>query len=294
VLSVAVVAFLVAALGLGAGTWLLLPQDVDARLSGTSVGTGRRVNAVGAVLTRFDDPLGRWLEGRMGPGRVAKVEQRLIAAGVLGRQAVHDHLGRRATYLAAATAFGVIALLAGNFLVLPLAVTAVWLLGEGALNGAVRRRSNRIETELPDFLDVVAVMLSAGLGFREALRRVADAMPGPVAEEIDYVLRQLDLGVPRREAFTDLRGRNRSEAFDSFVAALLQAEELGSPLSDAMIALAEDIRRAAAQSARRRAAQTAPRVSLVLTLVIVPASLALLVSGLVFGSEIDFGEIFQP
>jgi len=43
---------------------------------------------------------------------------------------------------------------------------------------------------------------------------------------------------------------------------------------------------------RRKAAQVAPRVTLVTTVVLVPATLIMLLVGLILGSGIDFGALF--
>lgn len=292
-LPVALLAFLTSSVSFLMGVRKLLWPSVDPRLETPVEGSGRRSAGLRVYVTRMDRVLGAMLQRRMGPRRVANVQRRLVAAGHHGRKAVDDHLGRRATYLATAFVVGLLSAASGAIVVLPMAVIGVWLVSDGSLTRAARKRGQEIQSQLPDFLDVTAVMLSAGLSFREALRRVADAMPGPVADEIDFVLRELDLGVPLRQALRELRERNQSEAFDKFVTALGQAEELGAPLSDAIISLATDTRRDAAQAARRRAARTTPRVSLVLTLIFVPATAALLVAALFFGSEVDLGEIFS-
>ena len=93
---------------------------------------------------------------------------------------------------------------------------------------------------------------------------------GPAGEEILTALRQMDLGASRRDAFLALRARNESEALSTFIGAQLQAEELGVPLSEALNDIAIDMRRSAAQNARRRAARAAPRISLIVTTLIVP------------------------
>ena len=103
-------------------------------------------------------------------------------------------------------------------------------------------------------------------------------------------LRQLDLGATRREAFESLRDRNNSPTLDGFVAAQLQAEELGVPLADALASIAEDTRRAAAQTARRRAQRAAPRISLIGAVVLLPATMILIVVGMVIGSGIHLGQ----
>jgi tight adherence protein C len=79
----------------------------------------------------------------------------------------------------------------------------------------------------------------------------------------------------------------------SFVSAFLQAEELGAPLADTLNQIALDMRRESAQRIRRQAAQTVPRVTLVTSLVLVPAALILVLVGLVVGLDLNFGDLFK-
>jgi tight adherence protein C len=151
------------------------------------------------------------------------------------------------------------------------------------------RRQRQIERELPDFLDILAVTVTAGLGFRQAMERVGETLAGPLAEEIRRTLRRMDVGVRRRQAFVELRERNpRSKTMGLFVTAILQAEELGAPLADTLNQLARDMRREFSQQARRRAARAAPRVSLIITMIIMPGIVALIVTAQFIGRGIGF------
>ena len=102
-------------------------------------------------------------------------------------------------------------------------------------------------------------------------------------------LRQMELGASRRAAFEALRDRNASEQLQSFVAAQLQAEELGVPLSEALNDIATDMRRAAHQAARRRAARATPRVSLIVTSLILPGTMILIAVAIFLGSGLQDG-----
>ena len=148
-------------------------------------------------------------------------------------------------------------------------------------------RQERIERDLPDFLDILAVTVRAGLGYRAALGRVAEALGGPIAEEMLTALRQMELGASRRQAFLALRERSESESLATFIAAQLQAEELGVPLSKALNDIAEDMRRSAHQNARRRASRAAPRVSLIVTTMIVPGAMILILVSILLGSDLS-------
>jgi len=134
--------------------------------------------------------------------------------------------------------------------------------------------------------------VAAGVGFRSALGRVAEALEGPLSEELMTALRQMELGMSRRQALEGIKDRNTSESLNQFVTALLQAEELGVPLADALGHLAEDMRRSFYQSARRRAAKAAPRVSLIVSTVIVPGAIILIIASVIAGTDVDFGNLF--
>ena len=94
-----------------------------------------------------------------------------------------------------------------------------------------------------------------------------------------------------RTAFDRLPRRNDSAALDQFVVALLQAEELGTPLTEALDQIAVEMRRATAQRARQQASRTSPRVALVVTMVMVPGALVLLVVSLLLSSGVDLGKL---
>lgn len=170
-----------------------------------------------------------------------------------------------------------------------LCLIAPFILPLARLSRQRRTRREAIDRDLPDFLDVLAVTVSAGVGFRPALRRVSERFGGALADEMTLALSQVQHGASLRDAFVDLRDRSDSEALAQFVTAFLQSDELGAPLVEALNQIAIDQRRDHAQRMRRQAARVAPRVALVTTLVLVPATLILLLVGLVLGSGIDFG-----
>src|SRR5437879_3003761 len=90
-------------------------------------------------------------------------------------------------------------------------------------------------TPTANAIDVLAVVVSAGLGFRQALELVNSVYKGPWSDEIRIALRQMDVGVSRRDAFDQLRKRNRSDQVGQFVTALQQGEELGTPIARTLL-----------------------------------------------------------
>lgn len=247
-------------------------------------------------ITRSGGPLGalgrrlaRPLADAMGPARLSKLNRRIELAGRPDGMTAQSFLERKARLLAIFGAGAVFLAFRGQLVIAIIVVAAAWVLPDLTLRSAIKARQARIDTDLPDFLDVLAVTVSAGLSFRAALERVASRYAGPLADEVIHTLRELDVGVARRAAFQHLRDRNDSEALEQFVVALLQAEELGSPLTEALDQIALEMRRSSAQRARQNAARTSPRVALVVTLVMVPGALVLLVASVVLSANVDFG-----
>lgn len=240
------------------------------------------------------------LGARLGPVLLARISERgrtaivrrIDLAGRPGGLNIERYAELKAAMLALAVALAVLLLLAGSWLSSLLVIALGWIVVDIWLRRKGRHRQERLERDLPDFIDILSITVRAGTGYRAALERVSSSLSGPPAEEIKFTLRQMDLGARRREAFEALRQRNNSRTLDNFVGAQLQAEELGVPLADALANIAADTRRAAAQAARRRAQRAAPRVTLIGTSVLLPATMLLIVAGLFFGSGISTSHFF--
>ncbi|MFD5253774.1 DUF5936 domain-containing protein [Streptomyces bobili] len=290
---------LLLALVMGLGVWgafagvrmyraeVKLPTDLALALE---IGA-TRTSAVGSLIDRLGMRYAPAVLRLMGPKQVAKYRRRIDLAGNPGGLTIDRYAARRAVYGAIGAVGGLAALLQGSFFLalLMIAFGAFW--SEVGIWSAIRVRKDAIERTLPDFLDVLAVVVSAGLGFRQALDRVASKYEGPWADEIRITLRQMDLGLSRREAFAELRRRNDSEQVAMFVTALQQGEELGAPIVDTLVAIARDMRRTDAQNARRKAARAVPKATLMITTFMVPATMLLLGAGMLLGSGTDFSSI---
>lgn len=220
-----------------------------------------------------------------GPARLRGLEETIRRAGRPEGLTLTIYLRREAAFVVIGLALFAVFAALGQ---LPLGVVLLLVLAGWMrlwLAGAASRRQTQIDADLPDFLDVLGVTVTAGLGFRAAVGRVCEFHTGPLAEEMRTVLQEMAVGVSRRQAFVSMRARTRSEGVAAFVTALLQAEELGVPLSSALESIASDVRREHAQRVRQAAAKAAPKVSLVVTLTIVPGTLILIGSAVLIANE---------
>lgn len=258
------------ALDLGAEEIALLRGAEQQRSKGQSALASLSYRFVPLLRRLLPDSALRWLQ------------RQVDTAGRPDGLDVDSMLARTAQWSIILSPAFVIFLLKGNLPFLVLCVLAVTILPLARLSGLARKRRERIDADLPDFLDVLAVTVTAGIGFRAALATVADRFGGPLGEEIQLTLRQIDNGATVRSAFVGLRARANSEAVEDFVTAYLQAEELGAPLVDTLTHIADDMRKAHAQRLRQKAARVEPRVTLVVTMVMVPGILVIFLVGLYF------------
>jgi tight adherence protein C len=142
---------------------------------------------------------------------------------------------------------------------------------------AVRRRARGVEREIPQLLDLLAAGSTAGLSAELSLRRAADALRGPLGEDIRAIAHRADLGARWRDELDAYAGRTGAIDLRRTVAVLQRTERLGSSLADATRELAASVRQAR-RSASLERARTAPvKMLFPLVFLILPAFLLLTV-----------------
>lgn len=125
---------------------------------------------------------------------------------------------------------------------------AVVLVGIGAfmpmnmLSRAVAARKVQVQKALPDFLDMVATTVQAGLSVNQALAYAIDAAPGALGEEIKAALSEIRLGRARSDSLKAAAERLQQQQFTTTVTAITQAERLGTNISKVLVELSEDVR----------------------------------------------------
>lgn len=159
----------------------------------------------------------------------------------------------------------------------PAAVLPVLIAAAGAvivdllLTARVKARLGRLSDELPPTLEFLALCLSAGESFLDALRRVADIGSGELTHELRQVVLAVGTGSPLADALAEMTARLRlpglSRAADQVIAAL----EHGAPLAAVLHSQAADAREEAKralieQAGRREIYMMLPLVFLILPL----------------------------
>jgi tight adherence protein C len=144
-------------------------------------------------------------------------------------------------------------------------VPKVWL------SGKIKKRRKSILRTLPDGMDLITTSVEAGLGIDAALARVADKVKGPLGEEFSRCLREMSLGRTRREALLDFAARVQIDDINSFVTAVVQAEQMGVSLGNVMRIQSDQLRTKRKQRAEQEAQKAPVKMVIPLVLFIFPA-----------------------
>ena len=110
------------------------------------------------------------------------------------------------------------------------------------MNRAIQKRQEDVQRTLPDFLDMIASTVGAGLAMNAALAYAVDAAPGALGDEMKEALAEVRLGRGRAEALKAAAARLDQEEFSTTVAAITQAERLGANVGQILGELADDTR----------------------------------------------------
>ena len=129
------------------------------------------------------------------------------------------------------------------------------------LDSRIKRRQDEVRKALPDALDLLTICVEAGLGFDAAMRKVADKWDNELSIAFSRALQEMQLGKLRREALRDMAERIGASEFESFVAAVIQSEQLGVSMAKILRIQSDDMRVRRRQRAEQ-AAQRAPVIML--------------------------------
>ncbi len=158
---------------------------------------------------------------------------------------------------------------------------AGFLLPNAVLERRARQRQRRLVAALPDALDLLAVGAGSGRGPAAGIEQLARAGEGPLADELRLTVAELSCGVPLSDALASLRSRVPGGELATLVAAIERSRKFGSPLADQLRRQATALRRDSRRAVEERAARAAPKIQLVVALVLVPSVLLMIAAGLI-------------
>lgn len=146
----------------------------------------------------------------------------------------------------------------------------------------IDRRQDEITKALPDALDLLTVCVEAGLGFDAAMGKVAEKWETDLSLEFARVNREIQLGKARREALRAMADRLAVADLTSFIAAVIQTEQLGVSLSKVLRIQADQMRVRRRQRAEQKAHKAPLKMLIPMTLLIFPTLIIVLVTPAIF------------
>ena len=146
---------------------------------------------------------------------------------------------------------------------------------------AAKKRKADIQRALPDFLDMLASTVQAGLGFNAALNHAVDVAAGPLGEEIKAALSEVRMGRSKADALRGMADRVKQEQLSSVVTAVVQAERLGSNMAQILDELAEEVRNRRMLRAEELANLMPTKMVIPMALFMLPALFVMIFGGIV-------------
>jgi tight adherence protein C len=217
--------------------------------------------------------------GRLTPKRnVEATELMLVRAGNPARLSAIDFYGLRLlTALVVGAIFFAVygrsqSLVRGVGFTLVVALIG-YLLPSLWLSRRARGRQHAIQRALPDALDMLTICVEAGLGFESALLRVSEQWINPLTEEFRRMVSEIRVGTPRDAALRRMADRSGVPDLNSFVAILIQSNQLGVSIADVLHAQAAQMRLRRRQRAEELARQAGVKMVFPLVFFVFPAML---------------------
>jgi tight adherence protein C len=139
------------------------------------------------------------------------------------------------------------------------------------LSSRITRRQKEIRKAMPDALDLLTICVEAGLGFDAAMQKVYEKWDNEMARAFGRVIREIQLGKLRREALRDMANRLGVAEMTSFVAAVIQSEQLGVSMAHVLRIQSDQMRVKRRQMAEEEAHKAPIKMLIPMALLIFPS-----------------------
>jgi tight adherence protein C len=225
------------------------PTDV-----GFYLDNGPKQGALSELATR----LGSLFSGRYTAMGEEAIREQLMAAGMY-TASPRTVMGYRVlsligTPVLAYLLVGVKSLL--DVVIILLAIFAGWVLPVTYVQRKARLRIDTIDRALPDLIDLMCVMIEAGLSFTAAMRVAAEQFGPPLTDELRLALQEQTMGLSIAEALGHMAERADTPAVRAFVRAMSQGDRMGISLGQIMRSLSHEMRSRRRSQAEERAQKT--------------------------------------
>ncbi|MDQ4107378.1 MAG: type II secretion system F family protein [Actinomycetota bacterium] len=152
-----------------------------------------------------------------------------------------------------------------------------FMVPDSMLSRRVGERQKEILRTLSDTLDLLTISVEAGLSLNAAIAQVVQNVPGVLSSEFARMLQEIQLGVPRADAFRNLAERTDVDELNAFALAMIQADVFGVSIASVLRTQARQLRIKRRQRAEAKAQQTPVKIVFPLILCILPALFVVIV-----------------
>lgn len=136
----------------------------------------------------------------------------------------------------------------------------------------IRNRQKEIRRSMPFVVDLLALSTEAGLDFVNAIGRVVEkSAPGPLLDEFEQLLREIQVGSSRQDAMREMSLRIDMPEMSSFIAILISADQMGASIGKVLRQQSDQIRSERFVAAEKAGAAASQKIILPLVLFIMPA-----------------------
>ena len=110
------------------------------------------------------------------------------------------------------------------------------------LKRRIKKRTTKLNQQLPEALTMVSNSLKAGFGLLQALSTTAEQMSHPISTELSRTIHEMNIGSSAEVALLSLSDRNNSYDLDIVVTAILVQRTVGGNLGEILDTVAETMR----------------------------------------------------
>src|SRR5512133_2668910 len=152
-----------------------------------------------------------------------------------------------------------------------------FIVPDSILNSRVEDRKKEILRTLSDTLDLLTISVEAGPSLNAAIAQVVQNVPGVLSSEFARMLQEIQLGVPRSDAFRHLAERTDVDELNAFALAMVQADVFGVSIASVLRTQAQQLRIKRRQAVEAKAQQTPVKIVFPLILCVLPALFVVIV-----------------
>jgi tight adherence protein C len=156
-------------------------------------------------------------------------------------------------------------------MILILMVPVSYIFPDYYLKSKTAKRQEGIRKSLPNALDLLTISVEAGLGFDMALYKVAENIKGTLGEEFKRVIKEMEIGLSRKEALRNLTKRTDVTDLNTFILSIIQADIFGISIGKVLRIQAGEMRIKRRQAAEEKGMKAPVKLVFPTILFLLPA-----------------------